>query len=123
MILQIRGPTGSSRPVSADDAQGKPWGAAAPHKPGDLMPVDAVGVNLGQRPRDTQTCELRYAPGMHEQPVVVDGLLAGGGRFHRSSPPAGGVVLNGAGSALPEESDTHRVLFPVACLRASRRGG
>ena len=42
----------SSRPASADDAEGKPRRAAVAHQPGDLMPVDAVGVDLGQRPGD-----------------------------------------------------------------------
>ena len=34
--------------VSADDAQGELRRAAIFHQPGNLMPVDAVGVDLGQ---------------------------------------------------------------------------
>jgi hypothetical protein len=39
---------GSSRLTSADDAQGEMRRTAALDQPGDLMPVDAVGVDLGQ---------------------------------------------------------------------------
>src|SRR5260370_5245736 len=92
---------GSSRPVSAGDAQGKPWGAAAPDEPGDLMPVDAVGMDLGQRSGDAQARELRHAPVVHGRLVAIDGLLAGDERFHRSSLSADGVALNGARAALP----------------------
>ena len=48
----------SSPVASADDAEGEPRGTAAPHQPGHLMPVDAVAVDLGQRPGDTQSLEL-----------------------------------------------------------------
>ena len=44
--------------ASADDAEGESRGTAASHQPGHLMPVDAVGVDLGQRPEDTQALEL-----------------------------------------------------------------
>jgi hypothetical protein len=39
---------GSSWLVSADDTQGELRRAATFHQPGNLMPVDAVGVDLGQ---------------------------------------------------------------------------
>jgi hypothetical protein len=39
---------GPSWLVSADDAQGELRRAAIFHQPGNLMPVDAVGVDLGQ---------------------------------------------------------------------------
>jgi hypothetical protein len=42
----------------ADDAQGNLWRAALLDERGDLMPVDTVGVDLGQDPGDTQTVEL-----------------------------------------------------------------
>jgi acyl-CoA synthetase (AMP-forming)/AMP-acid ligase II len=44
--------------ASADDAQGESRGAAVLHQPGDLMPVDVVGVDLRQRPGDVKTPEL-----------------------------------------------------------------
>ena len=51
-VAMYRHRADSSRPASADDAEGKPRRAAVAHQPGDLMPVDAVGVDLGQRPGD-----------------------------------------------------------------------
>src|SRR6185437_1907641 len=107
----------------ADDAEGEPRGTAAPHQPGHLMPVEAVGVDLGHRPGDTQSLELRRAPVVHGRFVMADGFLAGGGRFHRSSFSGARLMLDGAGAALPGESDPHRMLCPVACMRASRWAG
>jgi hypothetical protein len=46
------------------------------------MPVDAVGVDLGQRPGDAQARELQRAPGMHGRLVTVDGIVAGRELFH-----------------------------------------
>jgi len=91
---------GSSRPISADIPEGEPWGAAAPHQQGDLMPVDAVGVDLGQRPGHAQALYPGHASGVHGRLIVADGLLAGGGRFHRSSFSGTGLALDGAGAAL-----------------------
>ena len=42
---------------SQDDAQGQPRGAAALHQPGDLVPVKAVGFDLGHRPGDAELGE------------------------------------------------------------------
>src|SRR5262249_57895976 len=62
--------------ASADDAEGEPRGAAAVHQLGDLMPVDVVCGRVGQRPRDAETLELCHPPLVHEDVVVVDGLVA-----------------------------------------------
>src|SRR4029077_7523834 len=62
--------------ASADDAEGAPRGTTVPQQPGHLMPVDAVGVDLGQRPGDTQSLELRRAPVVHGRFVMADGFLA-----------------------------------------------
>jgi hypothetical protein len=40
------------------------------------MPVEVVGVNLGQQLRDAEPGEPCHPPGVHEQVVVVDGLVA-----------------------------------------------
>ena len=48
--------------ASADDAEGKHRRAAAPHQPGDLMPVEAVGIDLRQRLGNPQAPALRRAP-------------------------------------------------------------
>lgn len=45
--------------------------AAALNQLRDLMPVNVVGVNLGQRPGDAEPRELRYAPVMDEQVVMT----------------------------------------------------
>jgi len=42
---------------SAGDADGEPHGAAALDQLRDLMPVDVVGVNLGERPGDAEPRE------------------------------------------------------------------
>jgi len=70
---------------SADDAQGEPRRAAALHQPGDLMPVDAVGIDLGQWPGQAQTLELRDAPVVYGRLVAAYCIVAGDRRFHRSS--------------------------------------
>jgi putative ABC transport system ATP-binding protein len=41
--------------ASADDAEGEARGAATLHERSDLVPVDMVGDDVGQRPRDAQT--------------------------------------------------------------------
>src|SRR5690348_18504870 len=90
--------------ASADDAEGEPRGTAAPHQPGHLMPVEAVGVDLGQRPGDTQSFELRHAPVVHGRFVMADGFLAGGGGW--IAPP---LVVRGAWPVrgrLPGETGT-----------------
>src|SRR6185312_9118562 len=55
---------------SADDAKGQLRGAAALHQPGDLTPVEVVGVDLGQQHRDAEPGELCHSPGVHGQLVV-----------------------------------------------------
>jgi hypothetical protein len=45
-------------PASSDDADGKHHGTAALHEVSDLMPVEAVGVDLGQRLGDPESFEL-----------------------------------------------------------------
>lgn len=55
------------------------------HQPGDLMPVEVVGVDLGQRAGDAEMREPRHAPVVHKQVVVMDGLVAADGWFHSSS--------------------------------------
>jgi hypothetical protein len=52
-------------------------GAAALHQPGDLVPVEAVGVHLGYRPGDAEPGE----PG--DPPVVHDQLFPDGGLIRR----------------------------------------
>lgn len=64
--------------ASADDAEGEPHGAAALDKLRDLMPVDVVGVNLGQQPGDAEPSELCHTPFMDEQVVVTDALVTQG---------------------------------------------
>jgi hypothetical protein len=49
-----------------------------------MMPGDAVGVDLGQRPGDAETFQLRDTQVVHGRLAVVSGLVAGSGRFHRS---------------------------------------
>jgi len=46
--------TATARTASADDAEGKARRAAALDERGDLVPVDVVGHDVGQRPRDAQ---------------------------------------------------------------------
>jgi hypothetical protein len=54
--IQARGSAGTQ--TSVGDADGEPRGATAPDQLGDLMPVDVVSVNLGQRPGDAEPLEL-----------------------------------------------------------------
>jgi hypothetical protein len=42
--------------------------------PGDLVPVEMVGFDLGHRPGDAELSEPRHAPGVHQQLFLVDGL-------------------------------------------------
>jgi hypothetical protein len=44
--------------ASSDDAEGEQCGTAALHEVSDLMPVEAVGVDLGQRLGDPESLEL-----------------------------------------------------------------
>ena len=60
---------------SQRDAQGQPRGAAALHQPGDLVPVEAVGVDLGQRPGDAEPGEPVHPPVVHEQLFAASGLV------------------------------------------------
>ena len=60
---------------SQDDAQGQPRGAAALHQPRDLVPVEAVGVDLGQRPGDAEPGEPVHPPVVHEQLFAARGLV------------------------------------------------
>src|SRR5271169_5528708 len=57
---------------SAGDAQGQLRWAAALHQPRDLVPVEVVGVDLGQRPGDAEPGEPCYAPVVHERLFIVD---------------------------------------------------
>src|SRR5438270_11951497 len=54
------------RKLSANYAQGEPWRTTALDEPGNLMPVDVIGLGLGQRPGDPQPPELSYPPFVHE---------------------------------------------------------
>ena len=76
---------------SPDDAQGEARGTATLHQPGDLMPVDVVGGRGRQRRRNPESLELRHAPFVDDEIVVLDGLVAGDrlGWFRRFVPPAG----------------------------------
>ena len=58
------------RPATTPPAQN-----AALDQPGDLMPVDVIG--LRQRPGDPQTLELGHPPLVHQVLTVVDGFVAG----------------------------------------------
>jgi hypothetical protein len=44
--------------ASSDDAEGEQCGTAALHEVSDLMPVEAVGVDLGQRLGNPESLEL-----------------------------------------------------------------
>src|SRR6516162_2836440 len=68
------GPTSRVRSLQ-DDAQGQPRGAAALHQPGDLVPVEAVGVDLGQRPGDAESGKPVHSPVVHEQLFAATGLV------------------------------------------------
>jgi hypothetical protein len=50
------------------------------------MPVEVVGVDLGQQRRDAEPGEPCHSPCVHEQVVVADGLVAGDGWFHGRIP-------------------------------------
>jgi hypothetical protein len=67
------------RRSSQDDAQGQPRGTAALHQAGDVVPVDVVGIDLGQRLGDAELGEPCHAPVVHEQFFVPGGLAAGDG--------------------------------------------
>src|SRR6266568_7392266 len=108
---------GSTRPGSANDAQGEPWRAATPHQPGDLMPVDAVGIHLGQRPGDAETRELRDAPAVHRQRAVVDGIVTGSGLFHRSSLERDGVTAGRHRTCCRADADS----FALRTIRSTSR--
>jgi hypothetical protein len=56
------------------------------------MPVKMIGVRLGQRPRDPEAGELRHAPGVLRPLLVINDLMGGDGRFHRSSFPPGILI-------------------------------
>jgi Bacterial regulatory proteins, luxR family len=73
---------------SADDSQGEAGRTASLYQPGDLVPVDAPSVNLGQRCRDAQAPQLGRAPVVHRRLVMLDRLVPGAGhdRLHRSAP-------------------------------------
>jgi hypothetical protein len=47
-------------------------------QPGDLVPVEAVGFDLGHRPGDAELGEPCYAPGAHQQLFLVNGLCRRG---------------------------------------------
>jgi hypothetical protein len=87
--------------ASANDAEGQPGGTAAPHQPGDLMPVEVVSVDLGQRRRDAQAPQLGSTPVVDQRLVMLNGLVAGGGhgRFHRSPRNRGGMAQGQARGA------------------------
>src|SRR5436305_2039791 len=78
-VLGAEPPGGRS---STDDAQGQPRVTAALHQAGDLVPVDVVGIDLGQRPGDAELGEPCHPPVVHEQVFVLCGLAAGDGWFH-----------------------------------------
>jgi hypothetical protein len=63
------------------------------YQAGDLMPVDVVGVSLGQWPGDPETLELSHSPLVHGVLVVLDDLVASDclGRLHRSFLQPGSV--------------------------------
>jgi hypothetical protein len=63
------------------------------YQAGDLMPVDVVGIGLGQWPGDPETLELSHAPLVHAVLVVLDDLVASDrlGRLHRSFLQPGSV--------------------------------
>jgi hypothetical protein len=86
--LDLRDVRQGRRPVSADYAESEPRRATALHQLSDLMPVDIVGIGLGQWPRDAEALELSHAPFMYGVLVVVlDSLVASDARgwFHHSS--------------------------------------
>ena len=49
-------------------------GAAVLDQPGDLVPVEAAGFDLGHRPGDAELGEPCHAPGVHQQLFLVNGL-------------------------------------------------
>lgn len=72
-VDQIRR-NGSARnqSASANDANGELWRATAPYEPRHLMPVDIVGVHLGQSAGKPQPHVLSDPPVVHERVVRVD---------------------------------------------------
>jgi hypothetical protein len=74
-LLTAAGTAADNR--SADYEHGQRWGTAAPDQPGDLMPADAIGLGLRQRPGDPQTRELGHPPVLHQTLTVADGFVAG----------------------------------------------
>src|ERR1700761_2556672 len=78
---------GSSVAASGHDAQGELRRTAALHQLGDLVPVDAPRVCLGERRGDAEAPQLEDAPAVHRRLVMLDRLVPGArlGRFHRSA--------------------------------------
>jgi hypothetical protein len=52
----------------------QPRGAATLDQTGDPVPVEVIGVDLGQRPGDAQLGQPCHAPVVHEQPFLAHGL-------------------------------------------------
>jgi hypothetical protein len=88
--------------ISADYAQRELRGTAALHQPGDLVPVNAVGGHLGERPGEPEAPELSRAPFVHEAPLIIDGFVTGDFRdwFHRSSLQPGRYACLGCAGPL-----------------------
>src|SRR5580693_7409156 len=92
---------------SQGDAQSQPRGAAALHQPGDLVPVEVVGVDLGQRPGDAEPGEPVHPPGVHEQLFLVEALY---------------VVMIGSSHQIPELIDHSCNESSVMITMLSRAG-
>jgi nicotinamidase-related amidase len=58
-----------------DDAQGEQGRTAPLHQAGDLVPVDAPGINLGQRRRDAKAAQLGCSPLVQRRLVMLDCLV------------------------------------------------
>jgi hypothetical protein len=73
---RVRADRRHRRPATTPPAQ-----SAVLDQPGDLMPVDVIGLGLRRRPGDPQTRELGHPPLLHQTLTVADGFVAG---LHRS---------------------------------------
>jgi hypothetical protein len=91
-------------PRSANYAQGEMQGTAALYEPGDLVPVDVIGIRLGQRPGDPEPPELGHSPIVHEAFLDIDNFRGSASSF----PPA-----SGHGRTVPPDGPAaHAALTP-----------
>src|ERR1700735_3935670 len=94
---------------SENDAHGEPRRAATLDQSGDLVPVDAIRVRLGQRSGDAETLELGRAPFVHGLRVMIDGFAGScRGWFHRLFLQAGAGIHGTEGRSRSQISGAGR---------------